>query len=226
MLFMRYSSLLLTISLFTLLFMANACQSEPQAQKVDITNQEKAKPVAISNSDQNEEVITDASEEQIAEAEEKTEKSELLEFFVEEDKEASEAKKKSDKKAEKANSTTSASTKKKSSSKGGAKMKFVNEVFQFGIIKPGDVIEHKFEFTNTGTSDLVITDAKASCGCTQPSFPFIPIKPGEKGFIGVKYDSKGKLGQQKPMVTLTTNGSPKTRKIYLEGLVISEMAKN
>ena len=103
-------------------------------------------------------------------------------------------------------------------------MKFVNDTHAFGIIKPGDVIEHKFEFTNTGTKDLVITDAKATCGCTQPSFPFIPIPPGEKGFIGVKYDSTGKLGSQKPTVTITTNGSPKTRKVYLEGVVISKMS--
>ncbi len=150
-------------------------------------------------------------------------KPEIIEFYVEEDKKERKPKASSTKTAS-ATTQKSSSKKKKKSSKGGAKMQFTNDTFAFGTIKPGEVIEHKFEFTNTGTTDLVITDAKATCGCTQPSFPFIPIPPGEKGFIGVKYDSTGKLGTQKPTVSLTTNASPKTQKVYLEGLVIGKMA--
>lgn len=160
-----------------------------------------------------------------------TKEPKLREFYVEEDKTKSEPKRSASEKGVKSDTKTSgekvaAKPAKKSKSKKAPKMSFTNDSFAFGMIKPGDVIEHKFEFTNTGNADLVITDAKATCGCTQPSFPFVPIAPGEKGFIGVKYDSTGKLGTQKPTVTITTNAYPKTKKIYLEGIVLSEMSKN
>lgn len=121
--------------------------------------------------------------------------------------------------AEKKKSTT----KKKSSSKKKATMKFDKDTHPFGIIKPGEVIDHKFYFTNTGERELVIKKADVTCGCTTPSYPFVPIAPGERGFIGVTYDSTGKLGKQKPTVTLTTNVG--TKKIYMEGVVVGEMAK-
>ena len=83
----------------------------------------------------------------------------------------------------------------------------------------GDKIEHKFSFKNTGKADLVIKNVTASCGCTQPSYPFVPIAPGEEGFIGVVFDSKGKLGKQKPTITVVTNARPHTYKLYLDGFV-------
>jgi len=102
-------------------------------------------------------------------------------------------------------------------------MKFEKEVYDFGRIKPGEVIDYKFQFKNTGNAELVIENATATCGCTTPSFPFIPIAPGESGYIGVTFDSKGKIGKQKPAITLTTNMGKK--KIYLEGYVFGELAK-
>ncbi|MFT7450546.1 MAG: hypothetical protein ACI9VN_001263, partial [Patescibacteria group bacterium] len=80
-------------------------------------------------------------------------------------------------------------------------LSFKKTVHKYGRISQGEKIKHNFVFTNTGDSELIISNAKASCGCTQPSFPFIPIAPGEEGYIGVIFDSKGKIGQQKPMIT-------------------------
>jgi len=117
--------------------------------------------------------------------------------------------------------TTKAAPKKSTSGK--AVMSFDKKVFEFGRIKPGDVIDHKFKFTNTGSAPLVIQNAEVSCGCTHPSFPFVPIEPGETGFIGVTFDSKGKIGKQKPTVTLITNVGKK--KIYLEGMVYGELVR-
>ncbi len=168
----------------------------------------------------------------VVDVQDQTESPKLREFYVEEDKSKEEPNKatsnnSNEKKVNKAvaKTETKAKSKAKPKPKKSPKLAFTNNKHEFGIIKPGEVIEHKFEFTNTGSADLVITDAKATCGCTQPSFPFVPIPPGEKGYIGVKYDSTGKLGTQKPTVTLTTNAYPKTQKVYLEGLVISELAK-
>lgn len=209
--------------LFVFLFAFVACQGEPATQVKEAADMAKTK-VAKATPDPSEMEANEKPEADDVMEGKKAGKPEIIEFYVEEDKKKSETK--STKKSSTANSADKKTTvkKKTSSSKKRAKMKFDNDTFAFGIIKPGDVIEHKFEFTNTGNTDLVITNAEATCGCTQPSFPFIPIPPGEKGFIGVKYDSTGKLGSQKPTVTLTTNAYPKTQKVYLEGVVISKMS--
>ena len=100
-------------------------------------------------------------------------------------------------------------------------VQFYNMTHNYGKIEQGDKIEYKFKFKNTGKAELVISDATATCGCTKPSYPFIPIGPGEEGYIGVIFDSKGKLGRQKPAVTINTNADPASYKLYLEGFVDS-----
>jgi hypothetical protein len=49
----------------------------------------------------------------------------------------------------------------------------------------------EFNFTNTGTQDLFISNAVGSCGCTVPEWPREPIKPGKSGKIKVEFDSQG-----------------------------------
>lgn len=75
----------------------------------------------------------------------------------------------------------------------------------FGNINEGDVVETEFIVKNIGESDLVISDATASCGCTVPNYPKEPIAPGESAPIKVSFNSAGKTGQQNKTVTLTTN---------------------
>lgn len=84
-------------------------------------------------------------------------------------------------------------------------MTFEESEFDFGDINPGDKVEHIFTFTNTGESDLLITDAKGSCGCTVPDYKKDPIKPGEKSSMKVTFDSTGKSGQQQKTVTISAN---------------------
>ncbi len=98
-------------------------------------------------------------------------------------------------------------------------IKFTETSFNFGEIKQGDTVKHDFEFTNTGNSELLILEAEATCGCTHPSYPFIPIAPGETGKIGITFNSAGKMGVQRPSITVTTNGVPKIVKVNLEGVV-------
>ncbi len=96
---------------------------------------------------------------------------------------------------------------------------FTENNYEFGHIKQGDVIKHEFEFQNTGTKPLEILSCTASCGCTTPDYPFIPIAVGEKSKITVTFDSKHKAGHQKPAITIVTNGEPNISMIYLEGIV-------
>lgn len=48
----------------------------------------------------------------------------------------------------------------------------------------------EFVFKNTGKEPLLLTNVKASCGCTTPTWPKEPIKKGKKGTIVVKYNTK------------------------------------
>lgn len=92
-------------------------------------------------------------------------------------------------------------------------------LYNFGNIKQGEVVEHVFEFTNTGTEDLQISGTSASCGCTVPEHSKDPVPPGKTGKVVVKFDSKGKSGQQNPVVTVNANTSPKQIKLTMRGFV-------
>lgn len=96
---------------------------------------------------------------------------------------------------------------------------FQQKSFDFGQIEEGEEVDFKFVFKNTGNKDLEILDAKVTCGCTHPSYPFLAIPPGETAYIGVSYKSVGKFGKQNPKVTITTNTTPKTIDLYLNGFV-------
>jgi len=100
-----------------------------------------------------------------------------------------------------------------------AKIEFNELVHQFGTIKTGDKVKHQFKFKNTGNAPLVIKSVDVSCGCTFPSYPFLPIESGEEGVIDVTFDSEHKVGRQKPTITVVTNARPRTIKLNLEGFV-------
>lgn len=96
---------------------------------------------------------------------------------------------------------------------------FQKDVHDFGEITAGDIIDHKFNFKNTGNAPLVVKSTSVTCGCTIPSYPFIPIEPGESGYIGVTYNSVGKSGSQNPSITVITNASPAKYVLTMEGVV-------
>ena len=85
------------------------------------------------------------------------------------------------------------------------KIELNKELHDFGTITEGAVVETEFLVKNIGETDLIITEAKGSCGCTVPEPPKDPIKPGASAPIKVSFDSKGKPGAQEKTVTLTTN---------------------
>jgi hypothetical protein len=107
-----------------------------------------------------------------------------------------------------------------------AKIQFNQNTFDYGMIEQGDKVQHQFTFTNTGDADLIIKDAQASCGCTTPSYPFVPIKPGETGVIGVTFSSVGKMGTQRPSITVTSNAYPRVSTLHLEGFVTDKLEKS
>ncbi len=111
------------------------------------------------------------------------------------------------------NTTTGAAT-------NGPVMKFEKETHDFGKIKTGDIVSYDFKFTNTGKSPLIITSGYASCGCTTPTWPKTPVKPGDTGIIHVAFDSKGKMGLQDKLITITANTNPAENRVHLIGEVV------
>lgn len=98
-------------------------------------------------------------------------------------------------------------------------IKFDATSFDFGNMTQGEIRSTEFNFENTGESDLVISDAKGSCGCTVPVFPKEPIKPGAKATIKVTFNSDGKSGIQNKTVTLITNCIPSTKFLSIKANV-------
>ncbi len=94
--------------------------------------------------------------------------------------------------------------------------------FDFGKINEGDVVNHSFNFKNTGTANLIITDVRASCGCTSPSWPKEIIKPGNSNTIIVKYNSDGRKGKFNKGVTVYCNAYPNTAILKIQGEVLTK----
>jgi len=96
--------------------------------------------------------------------------------------------------------------------------KFVTETINYGKIALGSNGVRVFEFTNIGKSPLIITQVKASCGCTVPKKPEQPIMPGEKGKIEVSYDTKRPGGFSK-MITIFSNAKNARKTLKIKGYV-------
>ena len=95
-----------------------------------------------------------------------------------------------------------------------------NEIINFGEIIQGEKVDLEFKIKNTGNGDLIIANAKASCGCTQLKYPKEVIKQGNVESINVTFDSKNKIGVQKKNITLTTNSTPNIKILTIEGMVL------
>lgn len=99
---------------------------------------------------------------------------------------------------------------------------FTENQHNFGVITEGEVVEYSFKFKNTGEGDLLIVGAKASCGCTVPDYPKELIKPGQEGFMKVKFDSKGKQGTFDKTVSVTCNTEPRETVLTISGEVVEK----
>ncbi len=93
--------------------------------------------------------------------------------------------------------------------------------YDFGTIVQGDTVDYKFKFTNSGQAPLEIDSTKVTCGCTQPSYPFMPVEVGEEGYIGVRYVSIGKEGEQEPLISVYTNASKEPTALMMSGIVLT-----
>ncbi|GHE48623.1 DUF1573 domain-containing protein [Sphingobacterium griseoflavum] len=105
---------------------------------------------------------------------------------------------------------------------GTGEIAFAESAFDFGQVKEGEVVEHVYAFTNTGTSPVILSRVSASCGCTTPSYTQTPILPGKAGEIKVSFDSNGQVGKQQKIVTVVSNAENSVTTIQLRGEVLAK----
>ncbi len=98
-------------------------------------------------------------------------------------------------------------------------VKWKEETFDFGDIKKGTPVSHDFSFVNTTKQTVLISNVKASCGCTATNYTKTPIKPGETATITATYNAAaGGPFSKTVTVTLNENESPKI--LTIKGKVV------
>ena len=86
----------------------------------------------------------------------------------------------------------------------GPKISFNKMVHDYGVIEKDGNGNCVFEFTNNGTEPLILSNVRASCGCTTPQSTKAPIMPGQTGTINVRYNTSNVGGFNKS-ITVTSN---------------------
>lgn len=95
----------------------------------------------------------------------------------------------------------------------------------FGKINEGDGrVTTVFQFKNEGMEPLVLSNVRASCGCTTPKWPKEPIEPGQTGDITVTYNPAGRPGRFQKTITITSNATEATKRLTIKGEVIPKPA--
>ena len=92
-------------------------------------------------------------------------------------------------------------------------MKFEQMKHDFGLVVQGEKVSYTYKFTNTGGTDLIISNCSATCGCTIPDWTKTPVKPGEEGKVEVVFNSAGKSGSQTKTVLVLSNTQPNTTEL-------------
>lgn len=75
----------------------------------------------------------------------------------------------------------------------------------FGVLKEGARVRHIFSFKNTGEHPLLISDVRASCGCTVPRYSKNPVAPGESGTIEVEFNTTNQKGKNNKNIIVLSN---------------------
>ncbi|WP_309641834.1 DUF1573 domain-containing protein [Flavobacterium sp.] len=94
-----------------------------------------------------------------------------------------------------------------------------SESVDLGEIPQNKPKEVDFEFKNTGKTAVIITNVKASCGCTATDYTKTPIQPGETAIVKATYNAANK-GAFSKTVTVTTNAEDAPKVLSFKGTVI------
>ncbi len=105
-------------------------------------------------------------------------------------------------------------------------IQFDVESFDFGTVEEGDKADKTFTFKNTGNQPIILSNVRASCGCTTPNWTREPVMPGQTGKIEVSYNSAGRPGAFNKTITITSNATEATKVLTIRGNVVSDPAND
>jgi hypothetical protein len=79
--------------------------------------------------------------------------------------------------------------------------------FDFGDVRQGEKVIHDFNFTNSGSSDLIIRKINSSCGCIAAVSDNATIPPGSQSSIRATFDTTGFYGKKLKTIRIYSNDS-------------------
>jgi hypothetical protein len=99
-------------------------------------------------------------------------------------------------------------------------VQFDVRTFDFGSVREDQgPFEHSFTFTNNTADSIRISDVKASCGCTVPSWSNDVIAPGSTGFVQARYNAD-RIGTFSKNLQVNFDGAVPPVTLYLQGNVL------
>jgi hypothetical protein len=94
-----------------------------------------------------------------------------------------------------------------------------SEAVDVGDIPQGVPKLIEFELKNNGTTPVIITSAKSSCGCTVADYQKEPILPGKTALVTAKYNATA-LGGFTKTITVTTSVDEALKVLTFKGNVL------
>lgn len=105
----------------------------------------------------------------------------------------------------------------------GAQVRWLEASHDFGAFREDDgKVTCRFRFVNTGREAVSIRAARASCGCTAPSFTKAPVAPGDTGTVTVRFNPTGRPGRFSKSVAIDLAGETDIprQNLVIKGVVI------
>jgi len=100
-------------------------------------------------------------------------------------------------------------------------IQFASLVHDYGTIVQGSDGGCEFIFENKGKTPLVLSNVRASCGCTVPTWPREPILPGKTGVIKVMYNTNS-IGNFNKSITVDSNAKNASVILQIKGNVTAK----
>ena len=102
-----------------------------------------------------------------------------------------------------------------------AKFKWEAKTHDFKTIDQGTPVTHEFTFTNVGSTPLVISNVRGSCGCTVTDYTKEPIAPGKTGMVKATFNAAA-IGAFNKSIRVTANVEGANETLFIKGEVVKK----
>ncbi|WP_298394354.1 DUF1573 domain-containing protein [Flavobacterium sp.] len=96
-----------------------------------------------------------------------------------------------------------------------------SDVIEVGQIPQGTPKLIEFQFKNTSSKAVVITNVKPACGCTAADYTKESIAPGKSGYVKATYNAAA-AGPFTKTVTVTTSAETNPKVLTFKGTVVAK----